>query len=70
MPDPGLRPGGREPRDVLALLYSARMQIRKGKTTWQQLEELGLSKPGKGGAFGAEPSIFRTALEKALAERG
>ena len=48
---------------------SARGQIRKGKTTWQQLESLGLAKPAKAGAFGHEKAIFVTALENALAKK-
>jgi Zn finger protein HypA/HybF involved in hydrogenase expression len=45
---------------------SARMQIKKGKTTWQQLEELRLAKPARTSAFGGEPAVFVKALKAAL----
>ena len=48
---------------------SARMQIKKGRTSWEQLEKLGLAKPAKAGAFGGEKAVFVSALEKALAKK-
>ena len=45
---------------------AARKAVKDGKTTWEQLEKLGLAKPAKAGAFGHEKAIFVTALEAAL----
>ena len=50
---------------------AARAQIKKGKTTWAKLEELGLAIPPKKAAFGGgEPGVFAAALKKALGGEG
>ena len=46
---------------------AARAQIKKGKTTWADLERLGLAAPPKKTAFGGgEPGVFAKALKDAL----
>lgn len=50
---------------------AARAQIRKNKTTWAKLEELGLAIPPKKAAFGGgEPGVFAKALKNALGGEG
>ena len=50
---------------------AARAQIKKGKTTWAKLEELGLAIPPKKSAFGAgEPGVFAKALAAKLGGEG
>lgn len=49
---------------------AARAQIKKGKTTWAKLEELGLAAEPKKAAFGAgEPGVFAKALAAKLGEK-
>ena len=48
---------------------AARAQIKKGKTTWAKLEELGLAIPAKKSAFGGEPGVFAKALAAKLGEK-
>jgi len=46
---------------------AARAQIKKGKTTWADLEGLGLATPPKKSAFGTgEQGVFAKALKNAL----
>ena len=50
---------------------AARAQIKKGKTTWAKLEELGLAIPPKKAAFGGgEAGVFAKALKNALGGEG
>ena len=50
---------------------AARAQIKKGKTTWAKLEELGLAIPPKKSAFGTgEAGVFAKALKNALGGEG
>lgn len=49
---------------------AARAQIKKGKTTWADLEQLGLAIPPKKAAFGqGEPGVFAKALKNALGDK-
>lgn len=49
---------------------AARAQIKKGKTTWADLERLGLAAEPKKAAFGAgEPGVFAKALAEKLGEK-
>ena len=49
---------------------AARAQIKKGKTTWADLERLGLAAPAKkAAAFGGEPGVFAKALAAKLGEK-
>ena len=45
---------------------AARAQIKKGKTTWADLERLGLAAPPKKSAFGGEAGVFAKALQNAI----
>ena len=50
---------------------AARAQIEKGKTTWADLERLGLAAEPKKAAFGGgEPGVFAKALKNALGGEG
>jgi hypothetical protein len=50
---------------------AARAQIKKGKTTWADLERLGLATPPKKAAFGGgEPGVFAKAFKNALGGEG
>ena len=49
---------------------AARAQIKKGKTTWADLERLGLATPPKKSAFGGEPGVFAKALKNAVGGEG
>ena len=49
---------------------AARAQIKKGKTTWADLERLGLATPPKKSAFGGEPGVFAKALKNVLGGEG
>ena len=50
---------------------AARAQIKKGKTTWADLERLGLAAPAKKAAFGGgEVGVFSKALKNALGGKG
>ena len=49
---------------------AARAQIKKGKTTWADLEKLGLAAPPKKSAFGGEPGVFAKALKNAIGGEG
>ena len=49
---------------------AARAQIKKGKTTWAKLEELGLATPPRKSAFGTgEPGVFSKALAAKLGDK-
>jgi hypothetical protein len=49
---------------------AARAQIKKGKTTWADLERLGLAVAPKHKAFGGEPGVFAKALKNAIGGEG
>jgi hypothetical protein len=49
---------------------AARAQIKKGKTTWADLERLGLAAAPKKSALGGEPGVFAKALKNALGGEG
>ena len=50
---------------------AARAQIKKGKTTWADLERLGLAAPAKHSPIGGgEPGVFAKALKNALGGEG
>ncbi len=46
----------------------ARKAIKDGKTTWEQLEAMGLAKPPKHNVIGGK-GVFAAALEKALGNK-
>ena len=49
---------------------AARAQIKKCRTTWAKLEELGLATPPKKAAFGSgEPGVFAKALAAKLGDK-
>ena len=47
---------------------AARKAIKDGKTTWEQLEAMGLAKPPKHNVIGGK-GVFAAALEKALGNK-
>ena len=49
---------------------AARAQIKKGKTTWADLERLGLATAPKKSAFGGETGMFAKALKNAIGGEG
>jgi hypothetical protein len=47
---------------------AARKAVKDGKTTWEQLEAMGLAKPPKHNVIGGK-GVFAAALEKALGNK-
>lgn len=48
---------------------SARFQIKRGNTSWEELESLGLAKPSRRSATGHAVPLINTAIEQARKEK-